>query len=404
MAIGLLIALAWAYMAMSNYEHFWHYDLGHLPHILGGHHLTPHYIVNDMLMTGFFCLVILEMRRDLIRGGDLGSWSVRFSTAFGTVGGMLGPYVIYKLLSNAYMPEIANGFAVPMATDIVFADMIARVVFGKGNHPARVYLRALAILDDLGTTVIIAVFYGDGTDWLGLLPWALAIFFFGAYVHGYQKRPSIWPYFWMIVPAWAVHAHFGVHPAICAILTVWFIPHESSSKANYFPGGYVWDTEEKHGILSIMEHRLRRGIVPFILFSFGLANGGITLGLGGGTTYIVLVALMIGKPMGIIISASIGHTIGFRIPAGVRWADIMIVGFAAGIGFTVSIFVSNLAFDDPVILDHAKLGATASFMSGLIAIALKRPLRVVPHDVQDEATNKEDGDTKHLQLELAISS
>jgi len=364
----------WANVAAHAYHGFAEYDFGTTPEFLGSHHVTVHYLVNDVLMYLFFFLVILEMRRDLLRGGDLGAWRARFSTLFATLGGVLVPFAIYKYLAYKYVPWITEGFAIPMATDIVFANLVARIVFGRGNHPAKVFLRALAILDDLITTLVIAVFYGDDVDWLGLLPWALSLLMLTAFMNAHGVRNK-YTYMVLSVPAWVMFSHFGVHTAIAAIVFAWFIPHGKSAEQNFFPGPHCWTPDARDEVLENIEHWLRRGVVPLTLMAFGLVNGGIAIGLGGSTTYIVLAGLLIGKPVGIVLGTLIGALVGFGRPDGVSWRDVLIVGFAASIGFTVSIFVADIALEDPTFLSHAKLGATMSFIGGAIAILIGKVTR-----------------------------
>ena len=360
--------------------------------------LTFHYLVNDVLMAFFFAIAAKEVWEAMI----LEEGSLRGRSAFvpvlSAVGGMAGPVVIYLLLAAFLGSEtydaVAHGWAVPTATDIAFSYIVARIIFGAG-HPAVRFLLLLAIVDDALGLLIIAVFYPKGDiapEWLLLSLGAAA----GAYLlfnwlprfldQGNELQPratwmrtrlSFWPYLAAGVLSWFGFQQAGLHPALGLLPIVPTMPHADR-------GFGIYAEAERHlrDILNQFEHALKLP-VEGILFLFGLLNAGVEFTSLGTPTWLVLIGLLIGKPVGILLSGWLGaRVLRLGLPRGMDMRDVLVVGFVAAIGFTVALFVATVAFSPEATLaghsiqEAAKLGALFSVVAGPIAWVVGRSMKV----------------------------
>jgi len=264
---------------------------------------------------------------------------------------------------------LSRGWAIPCATDIAFSAMIARVIFPAG-HPAIPFLLLLAIADDALGLVILAVFYPSGTLSLAppliLMPAAIA----AALWLRRRRVHSFWAY--VIGPgtlSWAALYFGGLHPALALVPVVPFMPH-SPRDLGLFNQREVHQTDT----LSHFEHWWATP-VQVVLLLFGFANAGVPLAQIGPGTYCVLVALLLGKPIGIVLFSTMAVLAGARLPRDLRTADVFTVGIAASIGFTVSLFFATAAFSDGPVLAETKMGALLSFVAAPLALAASRVLR-----------------------------
>jgi len=386
--IGAVLALLWANTNPETYHHFvdfviWdHAPIGHLH---DGHRtLTLHYLVNDLLMAFFFAIAAKEVWEAII----LENGSLRGKKAatplFATAGGMLGPIAVYLALAMVMGSEtydaVKNGWAIPTATDIAFSYLVGRMVFGAG-HPAVRFLLLLAIADDACGLIILAIFYPSGDlapQWL-LISLAAAI---GVYLlanwlprrldRGNQLRPvstmvrkklSFWPYALAAAISWYAFMRSGLHPALGLLPIVPTIPH-----ADRAFGIFSEAETHMHDLLNDIEHALKVP-VEVVLFFFGLMNAGVEFSAMGDATWLVLAGLLIGKPVGILLMGWIAaRPLGLGIPEGMRIIDLVVIGFVAAIGFTVSLFVAAVAFDAGPVQDAAKMGALFSFFAAVISI------------------------------------
>ncbi|MDH3263965.1 MAG: Na+/H+ antiporter NhaA, partial [Paracoccaceae bacterium] len=309
-----------------------------------------------------------------------------------TLGGMVGPVSVYLglalLLGPAKFGEVANGWAIPTATDIAFSYLVGRFVFGAG-HPAVRFLLLLAIADDAGGLIILAVFYPSGElapEWLLLsLGAAIAVFYLFNWLprrldRGNQLRPistwmrktlSFWPYLVAGCISWYAFQESGIHPALGLLPIVPTLPH-----ADRAFGIFAEAEQYLTDVLNHAEHLLKHP-VEVILFFFGLLNAGVEFSAIAAPTWLVLAGLLIGKPAGILAFGWLAaKPMGLGLPIGMRIIDLVVVGCVAAIGFTVALFVASVAFDGGPVQDAAKMGALFSFGAALISIVAGKLCRV----------------------------
>ena len=394
LVLGAFGALIWANIDYHSYHHIVDIVLlDHSPvgHLHDGHRtLTLHYLINDVLMALFFGIAGKEVWEAVA----LKSGSLRGKKAvpplFAAAGGMLGPISVYLL--GAFMigkfTILANGWAIPAATDIAFSYLVGRVIFGA-KHPAVGFLLLLAIADDAAGLVILAVFYPQGElnlEWLLLsVGAAIAVYLLFNLLPRRldgddESRPvstmvrsrfSFWPYLIAACASWYGFQQAGVHPALGLLPVIPAIPHADS---NF--GIFGADKKHKHDMLNDIEHGLKPP-VEVILMLFGFANAGVVFSSMGDATWLVLAGLIIGKPVGILLFGYIASNVmRLGLPAGMRVIDLLIVGFIAAIGFTVSLFISAVAFPPGDIQDAAKMGALFSFSAVFLSLIVGRAIGV----------------------------
>jgi len=319
--------------------------------------------INDGLMAIFFLLVGLEIKRELIEG-ELSSTQKATLPVMAAIGGMIVPAFIYFIF-NKNEPT-ASGWGIPMATDIAFALAILALL-GK-NVPAslKIFLAALAIVDDLGAILVIAIFYTDQIHWQemliagGIFALLLAL--------NYFKVKSLWFYLIPGIFLWYFVHHSGIHATIAGVLLAFTIPTN--------------DTDELSP-LEKLEHFLTRPVSFIIMPIFALANTNITfvegmieglispLGLG------IVFGLFVGKTIGITLLSYVAVKMKWaKLPTGANWKHIIGMGMLAGIGFTMSIFISMLSFSDALHIIEAKFSILcASVLSGLIGFFFLKSLK-----------------------------
>ena len=400
---GALLALIWANISPHSYHDIVEFVLlkksyiGYLPEGAEYRKLTIHYLINDILMAFFFAVAGKEVWEAIaLKNGSLrGKKSV--TPLFATAGGMIGPVAVYlglaALMGSETYSAVANGWAIPTATDIAFSYLVGRVIFGAG-HPAVRFLLLLAIADDACGLLILAIFYPSGElapEWL-LLSLGAAVL---AYVlfnwlprylektNGSDSYPtlvikglSFWPYAIAGALSWYGFQQSGLHPALGLLPVIPAIPHADTTFG-------IFADEEKHltDILNKIEHKLKTP-VEFILFLFGFANAGVELSSIGVPTALVLAGLLIGKPIGILFFGWLGAgPLRFGMPVGMNLIDILVIGFIAGIGFTVSLFVATVAFDHGAVQDAAKMGALLSLGGGAIAIFVGKIAKIKKQEI-----------------------
>jgi NhaA family Na+:H+ antiporter len=403
---GAILALIWANTNAEGYHHFVEmvliddFFIGHLHDDGHGHvvrTLTLHYLVNDVLMALFFAIAAKEVWEAVI----LENGSLRGKKAatplVATLGGMVGPITVYLGLAMVFGSEtynaVANGWAIPTATDIAFSYLVGRMVFGAG-HPAVRFLLLLAIADDAAGLLILAIFYPSGDlapEWLLLsLGASIAVFVLFNWLprrldRGDQLRTrstwvrknlSFWPYLIAGCLSWYGFQESGLHPALGLLPVVPAIPHADRAF------GIFADAERHlHDLLNEIEHALKVP-VEIILGLFGLLNAGVEFSSMGPATWLVLLGLLIGKPVGIFLFGWLAaKPMGLGIPEGMRLIDLVVIGCVAAIGFTVSLFVASVAFDAGPVQDAAKMGALFSFFAAVISIIVGKMLRVEKKDV-----------------------
>jgi Na+:H+ antiporter, NhaA family len=361
---GIVAALIWANLSPEGYHHFIHDPL------IG--HLSFRFLTNDIFMVLFFGIAASEITQSCLPGGDLHPLNKAVNPILATVGGVIGPILVYFGI-NALIggPSLLRGWGIPTATDIALAWLVARIVFG-GGHPAISFLLLLAIADDAVGLAIIAVFYPDPAQpvepaWLLLTAAGMAI----AYGLRRLKVASYWPYLLTGgLCSWTGLFNAHLHPALALVFIVPFLPHPTRETLHIFEEDY-----EDRSTIHRFEHEWKV-IVDFGLFMFGLANTGVQFTSIGPATWVVLGALAIGKTGGIFIMGWLGRHMGYPLPEKVGGKELALVGLIAGIGLTVALFVSGEAFPDPGTQGAAKMGALLSGGCAIVAIVVGRLLKI----------------------------
>jgi len=334
---------------LTGYINFWQHD------VLG--HSLVHWI-NDGLMAIFFLLIGLELERE-IYDGELSTLKNASLPIFGALGGMLVPAGIFLLLN--FGTETQAGAGIPMATDIAFAIGILALLGNRVPVSLKIFLTALAVIDDLGAIIVIAIFYTTSLSFLNLGIAIGILVVLG--VLNRLKVHSLIPYLIGGVIAWYFMLQSGVHATITGVILAFVIP---------FGGG----GEKSPSYL--LQHYLHKPVAFIILPLFALANTCIAIGgdwlsnLSTSDSLGIIEGLVIGKPLGIILFSFVAVMLGLAVlPEDLKWKHILGVGFLGGIGFTMSIFITLLAFDDPAIVNTSKIAIlAASIIAGLAGFIL----------------------------------
>lgn len=339
----------------NNYINFWHFELGE--------HSIVHWI-NDGLMTIFFLYIGLELKREIYEGklSELKSAALPF---FGALGGMVVPAGLFLLLN--FGTDTQGGTGIPTATDIAFAIGILSLLGKRVPTSLKIFLTALAIIDDLGAIIIIAIFYTTSIAFVNLFI-ALGIFGFLILLNQLKVRNLI-PYLIGGVAMWYFMMNSGVHPTITGVLLAFAVTFGNGGEKS---SSYI------------LKDFLSKPVAFLILPLFVIANTCISFsdnwqsGLGHASSLGIFAGLIIGKPLGIWLFSFIGVRLGFcTLPKELKWGNIIGVGFLAGIGFTMSIFITLLAFDDTEVVNNSKIAIIiASAVAGIIGfIWLKKTLK-----------------------------
>ncbi len=365
--------------------------------------------INDGLMAIFFFVVGLEIKRELLIG-ELSSVKNAVLPAVAAIGGMVFPAVIYAALNGS--GEAAKGWGIPMATDIAFAIGILSILGSRVSFSLKVFLTAVAIIDDLGAVIVIAIFYSSNISMLmlGLAGAVLLILIALNFLH--VKSPV--PYALLGILLWFLFLKSGVHATIAGVILAFTIPTKTRINAKDFydtasdalkemkdnglvKAGNLISPRVNHIIHAIEDscekasapaHRLEHKLHPFVAFFimpvFALANAGVALGgiSGGilnGVTLGIAAGLFLGKVLGVSLFSIAAVKLKFgALPTGANFRQLIGIGFLAGIGFTMSLFIGSLAFESPELLNFAKVGIIAgSVISGITGfIILNQKLNI----------------------------
>jgi len=325
----------------SGYIHFWHYNIA-------GNSLV-HWI-NDGLMMVFFLLIGLELEREIYQG-ELSSLKNASLPIFGALGGMLVPAGIFLLLNFGTKSQAGAG--IPMATDIAFAIGILSLLGNKVPVSLKIFLTALAVIDDLGAIIVIAIFY---TTSISVLNLGIALGILGLLgILNRLKVHNLIPYLIGGVIAWYFMLQSGVHATITGVLLAFVIP--------YGDGG------EKSPSY-ILQHILHKPVAFIILPLFALANTCIAIGsgwfssLGDSGSIGIILGLVLGKPIGIVLFSLVAVLLGLAVlPPELKWKNIIGVGYLGGIGFTMSIFITLLAYNNSALVDSSKIAILAASLA-----------------------------------------
>ncbi len=397
---ALLVAFACAALVLANspwaeaYHHLW---ATRIAIAAGGHtlSLTAHQWINDGLMAVFFLLVGLEIKREAL-AGELTSPRQAALPFAAAIGGMIVPASIYFLANGG--GAASRGWAIPMATDIAFALGVLALVAPRAPNGLKIFLAALAIVDDMGAILVIALFYTGTIAWGALGMSGLILLSLIALNVLQVKRLT--PYLVLGLGLWFFVHESGVHATIAGVLLAFVIPTHSRINAREFSAkargllDYFDHTEtgdllvltsrgQREAIIGLeraseavtapllrLEHALH-GFSAFVVMPlFAFSNAGVSLSgsIGGGVVLPVILGLAIGKPLG--ITAAAAAAVRWRLaalPEGVSWTALHGCAWLGGIGFTMSLFIATLAFDGTGLLDSAKIGIlTGSILAGVI--------------------------------------
>ena len=402
--IAAACALAWANSPWAeSYFALWHKPVGFRVGTFTFER-TVEWLVNDVLMVIFFFVVGMEIRRE-VHHGELSEWRRAALPAVAAIGGMLAPAGLYLVFAGA--PATRSGWGVPMATDIAFAVGILTLLGKRVPAALRVLLLALAVIDDLGAIIVIALFYSSGVAPSGLL---LAALGFGGIIamQSLGVRTKL-AYVAPSAVAWAGIYAAGIHPTIAGVVIGLMTPVRTWLGLDGFVVGVRHEIEhlKRNASRELSSHelagRLRQvdaarreamspaeslieALHPWVAYGimplFALANAGVVISGGSleASSWRVIIAvtlgLVLGKPLGVVLACWL--TLRLRVgvlPSGITFKHLLVLGVVAGVGFTMALFIANLAFVDPDLLAAAKLGVlAASTVAGLLGVVLGRVL------------------------------
>ncbi|NHM05474.1 Na+/H+ antiporter NhaA [Flavobacterium celericrescens] len=349
---GLILLICTAFsLLISNssfsesYFAIWHHPIAN--------HSFEHWI-NDGLMAIFFLMIGLELEREVYIG-ELSKLKEAILPISGALGGMIFPALIFLLFN--FGTETQSGIGIPMATDIAFALGVLSLVGKNVPNSLKVFLTALAVIDDLGAIIVIALFYTKTLYFVNLII-SLSIFA-GLLVLNRMKVNNLWIYLLAGVFMWYFMLNSGVHATITGVLLAFAIPFQDGSE---------------NTISYKLEQFLHKPVAFFILPLFALCNTAIVIGSDWLHNFSkeyslgIIFGLVIGKPLGIVLFTFLMVKLRItQLPEDLNWKKIIGVGFLAGIGFTMSIFITLLAFDNVTVINNAKfMILVASLLSGII--------------------------------------
>lgn len=400
LVVAAAVALVWANSPWAaSYVHLWQAPIAIQVGDFGFER-TLEWFVNDGLMVIFFFLVGLEIRRE-IHHGELSEWRRAALPVAAAAGGMLVPAGLYLFIAGA--PEVRSGWGVPMATDIAFAVGILTLLGSRVPPALRVLLLALAVIDDLGAIIVIALFYSGGVSLSGLAVAAVGFtLIIGMQRFGVRAKLA---YVAPSVIAWAGIYAAGIHPTIAGVVVGFMTP----VRAWLGPEGFV--TAARHeleqlakvdtttlsshelagtlrqvsvvrreamspaeGLIEMLHPWVAYGIMPV----FALANAGVAISsdaLTASSWTIIIgitVGLVLGKPLGVLIASWVALRLRVAtLPLGIGFRHLTVLGVVAGVGFTMALFIAQLAFNDAGFLTAAKLGVlAASAMAAVLGLGL----------------------------------
>ncbi len=403
-----IVALLWANSPFGEYyERLWQYEIGlsfqqfelKKPLILW---------VNDGLMAIFFFLIGLELKRELLVG-EINTIKKAAFPFVAAVGGVIVPVGLYLFLNQN--PETAKGWGIPMATDIAFALAILSTLGKRVPLSLKIFLTAFAIIDDIAAVLVIAVFYSTNINWLFILYGVILVAFLGLLY--YKKKYSFTIGIILAIVIWFLFLKSGVHPTIAGVILAFTIPIKRRMNIKVFSDNLSsisntivtvsnddGDNDDKHLLtkdeleqleildelafevrspLQHLEHKLHSLTAYFILPIFAFANAGVVIS----TTYDfdvpllinIAISLFVGKFVGVALFSYMGTKLKItELPTGVNFKQILGISAIAGVGFTMSIFIDNLAFyGDLISINSAKVGIIiGSLVSGIIGYVILR--------------------------------
>jgi NhaA family Na+:H+ antiporter len=349
----------------DNYNQLWNFEFAG--------HTTTHWI-NDGLMTIFFLLIGLELEREIYIG-ELSNIKNASLPIFAAIGGMLVPAGLFLVLNFGTSTQAGAG--IPMATDIAFAIGVLSLLGSRVPTSLKVLLTALAVIDDLGAIMVIAVFYTGSLAFTNLFL-ALGIFALLLALNR-LKVHNLWVYILGGVGMWYFMLQSGVHPTISGVLLAFAIPFgNGGEKSTSF----------------VLQHWLHKPVAFIILPLFALANTSISIetgwqtGLNTTNSLGIFAGLIIGKPLGVFLFSFVAVSLGLcALPKSMKWSQVIGVGLLAGIGFTMSIFITLLAYKSTETITESKIAILlASLVAGALGyiwLRAKLPAQTLESDNED---------------------
>ncbi len=345
----------------EQYTSFWKTEIGSN---LGGFHLKHSLTgwINEALMTIFFLLVGLEIERELYIG-ELSSRKRAMLPVMAALGGMIFPALVYFLF-NFNHPESISGVGIPTATDIAFAIAIMSLLGDRVPPALKVFLTALAIIDDLGAIVVIGIFYGNGFSGIYLI--LTAIICAVLYLLNRRGNEKFWIYLFLGLSLWFCMLHSGIHATLAGVILAFALPFKSGSPAT---------------LSYRVEHKIQWPVTYLILPLFALSNTAITINsemtgaLLSPESLGIFFGLLIGKPVGIFLFSLLAIQLGIAsLSSSINKTMLFGAGILGGIGFTMAMFVDNLAFTNTQQIDLGKIsiliGSTTAAALGFLLLSL----------------------------------
>ena len=337
----------------SSYIHFWESPIYHN----GDVHISLLHFINDGLMTIFFLLVGLEIKRELIAGELKGFQRASIPVA-AAIGGMLVPAVLYSLFNSGL--DSASGWGIPMATDIAFAIGIISILGKRVSDAGKILITAIAVVDDLGAVIVIALFYSASISILYLALAGLTTVLLSYF--NYKRLSNIWLYIIPGIFLWYCIFQSGIHSTIAGVILAATIPFHKSETS----------------LLMRMESGLHTVVNFAIMPIFAMANtaifidGDIMSHLTTPESFGISLGLILGKPIGILMMVTLMVSLKISsLPKEISFTQLLGLGFLGGIGFTMSIFISMLAFTDINFITNAKIAIVfSSLAAGIIGYSI----------------------------------
>ena len=315
--------------------------------------------VNDGAMVIFFFCIGLEIKREFLEG-ELSMPSQAILPVIAAVGGMAVPAIFY-LIFNFNNPETFQGWAIPSATDIAFSLGVLSLLGKRVPMSLKIFLMAIAIIDDLGAIIIIALFYSSGLEPLSLFVVLFILFFL--YLCNKRNLQNIWIYIFLGFLLWIFIQNAGIHATIAGVLLAIFIPHEKTKQGS---------------LLTCAESKLHPWVAYLIMPLFALTNAGVYLGdvslasLSNPVPLGIMSGLFFGKQIGVFFTTFLLIKMGYaRLPSESNWIQMYGIALLTGIGFTMAMFINFLAFDTDIYINQAKIAILiASFVSAVLGYIL----------------------------------
>jgi NhaA family Na+:H+ antiporter len=339
--------------------------------------------INDGLMAIFFFVVGLEIKREILVG-ELSTFRQAALPIFAAIGGMVIPASVFIIL-HGNNPG-SEGWGIPMATDIAFSLGILSLLGKRVPLALKVFLAAFAIVDDMGAVVVIAAFYTESVGWDNLLIAVILFIMLALAIRAGMRNGEVF----LVVAGfvWYFVLKSGLHPTIAGVALAFIVPARRSIKLSVFnrvtQSNLKVFYDKVHSPLQYLEHKMHGFTSYFVMPVFAIANAGVLLSPAQGASVIgalsinIALALILGKVVGILLFAWLGIRLKITaLPPGTKWIHMTGLGLLGGIGFTMSMFISSLAYKDAGLLNHAKIGILiGSLVAGMLGyLILKYSLK-----------------------------